>query len=529
MPPKKNPSIVPPIPQTPPSEGPRESPISPPPSKKSTKGKKKPARSSKIPPDVARFLDLQASTSRKESDSSDVTSSPQASDFWSPTQINLSPVRSPFASPNISTNPDWIHSPYSEYSDGSNFMSPPHSNLLSSPIISPWLTAPLTPNPSRSPSPPMRTSPMPPTESSTSTETSTTGKRKRSNAARSTSSSSRAPKPTRGPPRSDGLFRDWVFTINNPADTQEPFVWVNKAKFCTWQLEQGENGTPHLQGYVCLNRTQRFSYLKNLCPEAHWEFRKGTHEQAAEYCHKEEGRLDGPWEYGSPPLGRGTRSDLNAIQEEIKNGKSTKYIAENYFASWVRFHKAFDFYRGLCAPPRSAQSVTVVVYGPTRTGKSHAAFDAFPDSYWLSRPNAKNGGLWFDGYCGQECLVIDEFYGWISYDFLLRICDKWPLLVQTKGGTSQFNAKFVVITSNKAPENWYNYANFEAGYDPLYERISCIFYKSSRNLYEIRKSPSHGILDSQNSRSGDIPWHLVPGYTRPDRRNDSDQPESPGE
>lgn len=51
--------------------------------------------------------------------------------------------------------------------------------------------------------------------------------------------------------------------------------------------------------------------------------------------------------------------------------------------------------------------------------------------------------------------MVDEFYGWISLDLLLRILDRYPLTVETKGGHRTFRAKTVVITSNKPFEKWY--------------------------------------------------------------------------
>jgi hypothetical protein len=68
---------------------------------------------------------------------------------------------------------------------------------------------------------------------------------------------------------------------------------------------------------------------------------------------------------------------------------------------------------------------------------------------------ASNQAIFFDGYDGQEDVVVDEFYGWIPYDLLCRMCDRYPLLVDTKGGAVQFCPKRIWITSNKKPEDWY--------------------------------------------------------------------------
>ena len=49
--------------------------------------------------------------------------------------------------------------------------------------------------------------------------------------------------------------------------------------------------------------TKRLSGVKELTgTAAHWEPRRGTHQQAAAYCSKEETRIDGPWEVGTPPV-----------------------------------------------------------------------------------------------------------------------------------------------------------------------------------------------------------------------------------
>jgi hypothetical protein len=50
--------------------------------------------------------------------------------------------------------------------------------------------------------------------------------------------------------------RNWVFTLNNPEGQLTPeldFV-VSAVSFLCWQLEVGEEGTPHFQGYVELDR-----------------------------------------------------------------------------------------------------------------------------------------------------------------------------------------------------------------------------------------------------------------------------------
>lgn len=104
----------------------------------------------------------------------------------------------------------------------------------------------------------------------------------------------------------------------------------------------------------------------------------------------------------------------------------------------------------LCSTPRSHKTIVYIVQGPTGTGKSRWAMESYPDAYWKQRSN------WWDGYAGHEHVIIDEFYGWLPFDLLLRICDRYPLLVETKGGQVQFQARTVILTTNKKPTEWYS-------------------------------------------------------------------------
>lgn len=71
----------------------------------------------------------------------------------------------------------------------------------------------------------------------------------------------------------------WMFTINNPTNIGIPRTWQG-TDYCCWQLEKGEQGTPHLQGYVAWPKPRRLSELKKVHSTAHWEPRLGDHQQA---------------------------------------------------------------------------------------------------------------------------------------------------------------------------------------------------------------------------------------------------------
>lgn len=84
-----------------------------------------------------------------------------------------------------------------------------------------------------------------------------------------------------------------------------------------YQLEKGENGTMHLQGYaefkspVSIKKAQ--SALQDYQHVVHLEPRRGSREQARDYCQKEDTRMAGPWETGDFSEGAVGVMDLDSV------------------------------------------------------------------------------------------------------------------------------------------------------------------------------------------------------------------------
>lgn len=66
----------------------------------------------------------------------------------------------------------------------------------------------------------------------------------------------------------------WGMTINNYDDTDLAMVqngYPDYMREIVYTLEKGEEGTPHIQAYIKLQRQQRLSFVKKLFPRGHFK------------------------------------------------------------------------------------------------------------------------------------------------------------------------------------------------------------------------------------------------------------------
>ncbi|UJO02088.1 Rep [Molossus molossus associated circovirus 1] len=244
--------------------------------------------------------------------------------------------------------------------------------------------------------------------------------------------------------------RNWIFTDNNP-ERHEP-DWPDTVKYAIWQLERGAEGTQHLQGYVEFKHSTPLTRCKSILPRAHWEVRRGTQQQAIDYCSKQNTREAGPWTFGELALAsQGARNDLLELKRAIDEGKREIELYE-HSAMW-KYRSSALAYRNLTCPRRDHITRVYLCIGPTGCGKTSFCKRVAPEAYWKFRSPGSNE--WWDGYDRHSDVVIDEFYGWIKYDTLLRLIDSSPLSVEIKGGVVQFVARRLFITSNRDLDDWY--------------------------------------------------------------------------
>lgn len=268
--------------------------------------------------------------------------------------------------------------------------------------------------------------------------------------------------------------RAWCFTLNNPEALPEPTSWPNH-RYTIFSEEVGDSGTYHLQGYVEFDATMRLSALKKLpgMKKAHWERRHGTREEAREYCRKKDDtHIDGPYEFGTWRAGgAGRRNDITAFKEAIDSGKTDLELWDSHPSQLLRYMSSVAKIRLLKQSAKRTWPMEVLyLLGPPGLGKSKEAMDLYPQAYWVSRGRT---GVWWDGYTGESEVILDDLdASWFTWGFLLRLLDRYPMNVESKGGSVPFLAKTIVITSNRYPWELYKKERFPL--PALFRRITKI-------------------------------------------------------
>lgn len=214
----------------------------------------------------------------------------------------------------------------------------------------------------------------------------------------------------------------------------------------------GQNGTPHLQGFVQFSSAIRMTTVQAKIPpllRAHLELmrKNSTPQQAAEYCKK-----DGNFKEWGEIVKQGQRRDLEEIKEMIDRGTSYEELWDTHFPSMVQYRKSFLEY---CELKRSSSLRDMprvfVFWGPTGTGKTRRAHAVNPESTFVYP-----GAGWFDGYRGQQVAIFDEFDGSdVPFSLWKRLCDRYKMLVPIKGGFTAWTPSVIIFTSNIEPLSWW--------------------------------------------------------------------------
>lgn len=266
--------------------------------------------------------------------------------------------------------------------------------------------------------------------------------------------------------------RYWMVTINNPTeeDREECRKIAEECNYSIFADEVGENGTPHIQGFIQLKVSKRRSAVARMLTRANLEACNGTAEQCAAYCKKGK-QPKAEWnEFGTEGPNYGVDIGFTVETGRLvatRNRRTHPTTKEEYthlidcakkhrfdeidHGMFVRYHSTIK--RIAQDNPEKIEDLPYVTghwyYGPPGTGKSSTARMEHPGGFY-DKPCNK----WWDGYRNEDVVIIDDFdlNHKVLATFIKRWTDRYSFPAEMKGTTIQIRPLKVVITSNYTPE-----------------------------------------------------------------------------
>lgn len=271
--------------------------------------------------------------------------------------------------------------------------------------------------------------------------------------------------------------RSFCFTIFNQFTLEDIKTKFDAAEYYVFGEEIcPTTGKAHLQCFVYFKNPRSEKAVWKIIPGVHVETCKGSPEQNRNYCVKS-GKYH---EKGECPR-QGKRSDLDEIRDVLKDTNSMRKVVE--IATSYQAVKMAEVILKYNETPRNWKPEVYWLWGPTGTGKTAAAYDILGKDCYTCLAT----GRWFEGYDGHKNVLIDDIRGdFMKFHDLLRLLDRYAYRVETKGGSRQFLAKKIVITSPYLPDNIYpNCSEDIAQLNRRIHKFVCFSNEALANLSKI--------------------------------------------
>lgn len=261
-----------------------------------------------------------------------------------------------------------------------------------------------------------------------------------------------------------------------------------------------DTGNIHHQGYVEFCQNMRIKALQKTfgTDKIHWEKRMGSASQARNYCMKDKKYQEwGEFKERNP----GKRTDLDEVRNMAKEGKNLKEIAE-VCSSYQGIRMAPTLIQ-LFGKKRNWMPNVYWFWGPTGSGKTRAAVELAGEDMWMS-----SGVKWFDGYFGQENVILDDFRkDFMRFPELLRLLDRYEFRVEIKGGSVPMLAKNIWITAPVHPTEMFN--NQDDDVEQLIRRIKEIKYFGMGDGMKVRGNTTEKETFSDPDPASQISQNLL--------------------
>lgn len=249
---------------------------------------------------------------------------------------------------------------------------------------------------------------------------------------------------------------------------EAPVFDDTKMKYLTYGREVcPTTGKKHLQGYCELLSQMTVGAIQKKIfagEKLHLESRKGSAHDAASYCWK-----DGNYMQFGDLSTQGARNDLQSVIDGVNSGWGVIDVVNNTPHQFIKFHKGIKelmFWKSKARAQNWRDVNVMVLWGASGVGKTRSALQH--GGFKL-----RAGDSWYDGYDGEDTLILDEFtHNCIEWSELLSLLDGHPLRMPIKGSHVYAMWTTVILTSNLDPKLWYK--GVIGDMSPLFRRIKSI-------------------------------------------------------
>lgn len=247
--------------------------------------------------------------------------------------------------------------------------------------------------------------------------------------------------------------RNYSWTLNNWTEAERDAIDKAAAehpavRYLCYGVEVGENGTPHLQGYVQLGKQMTFVALKKILGSERFYMTvsMGSDEDNVNYTSKE-----GDWvEFGNRKE-QGRRTDCRKRKADVLKG--TPLEAMVGVGGGYQADRHGEMLMNICEPPRTRKPVVTWIWGPKGTHKGTRLKSELADCpcrasariYVKSNPSH----FWLK-YDRHDIVVLRGFECPHKLD-LRNLFGSQPMIVENKGGSRQMVAERVFVLTERSP------------------------------------------------------------------------------
>lgn len=276
--------------------------------------------------------------------------------------------------------------------------------------------------------------------------------------------------------------RGWLITVQAPENSDDkwrwkmPEAWEEEISYKCQCYEKGrEAKTIHTHVLIYFRSLKRSNSLAklvigcNIGSEVDVQPLRGKWSDARAYVLKQDStKIQGrpPTETGKCPRDTSKKQEVEAECEKIVETireDGLKGVVDSMAEYILKYPSGCKLIKELTGKRSEKRTVKVtVVWGDAGTGKStwvqQEARENWEkdDIYHFTKVGGSRDTVWFNGYSGQKCIILDDVNGrTMPLDYMLKILGNDPLDVEVKGGREPALWEEVLITSNWDPEKWY--------------------------------------------------------------------------